>query len=222
MAELSTKTGTDVAYEVKREFGDEDGVQVVDADLIKWINSAQRKIVAINPILQRSVVHDLTAGVQAYSYPADRVQYIQSLSYRGTPLEGYSYQEAQEYILKNRFDLTSPDTTSGIPRIWWSWAQSIMFWPIPDTTETGVITMDFVAIPEDIVVLTDALDLPDRYFDSVVEQVMMRAHLLNEDWDAANFSKGQFNEALGTLSEQENRIRLNTYKTITVRAEDAW
>jgi hypothetical protein len=214
--ELTTKTGTDVANEVKREFGDEDGIQINDADIVKWINSAQRKIVAVNPILQKRSLKDTVAGQQAYAYPADRIQYIQSLSFAGYPLIGLSYAESQDYIMKNGNGTQTGET----PVIWWQWAQSIYLWPVPTKAVVGGITMDYVAIPTDLAIIGDPLALPDRYFDSVVEQVMMRAHLVNEDWEAANFSRGQFGESLAQLSEQENRMRLATYPTVSVREED--
>lgn len=215
--ELTTKRGTDVATEVKRLFGDEDGVQITDADILKWINGAQRKIVSLNPILQRSLVRDTVAGQASYLFPSDRVQYVQSISYKGIPLQPYSYQEAQAYILSDGL----PQVASGaIPTIWWPWAQAIYLWPIPDKAAVGGLTMDYVADPEDLTVIADPLSVPDRYFDAVIEQVMMKAHILDENWDAAGFAKGMFGESLSQLSEQENKIRINTYPTITVRAED--
>lgn len=215
MAELTTKKVSDVAMEVKRLFGDEDAVQISDADIIRWINAAQRKIVAVNPILQRTMSKGVTEGVSQYAYPADRIQYIQSISYNSIPLEGFSYAEAQEYILKS-----NGSGTTGTPTIWWQWAQSLNFWPIPDETVANALKMDYVAIPEDVVNTDDLLSVPDRYVDAVVEFVMQKAHLLDENYDAANYTRSQFTDSLGQLSEQENRIRISTYPTMTVREED--
>lgn len=216
MAELTTKKVSDVAMEVKRLFGDEDAVQISDADIIRWINAAQRKIVAVNPILQRTSTKDVTAGVGQYTYPADRIQYIQSISFNGLPLEGYSYAEAQEYIMKNN----GSTTTGAAPLIWWQWAQTLNFWPIPDADATAALKMDYVAIPSDVDGVNDLLSVPDRYMDAVIEFVMQKAHLLDENYDAANYTRSQFTDSLGQLSEQENRIRISTYPTMTVREED--
>ena len=35
----STYTGTDVSSYVKRQFGDESGVQITDEDIVHWINA---------------------------------------------------------------------------------------------------------------------------------------------------------------------------------------
>ena len=37
----TTKTALDVANYVKRQFGDESGTQMTDADIWRWIDSAQ-------------------------------------------------------------------------------------------------------------------------------------------------------------------------------------
>ena len=216
MAELTTKTGSDVAVEVKRIFGDEDGVQIADADIIRWINAAQQQIVSVNPILQKTLLRDIVAGQADYTFPADRVQYIQSLRYDGTPLDAYSYAEAQDYILVN--DPTG--TTDGVPLIWYQWAQQITLWPKPTTSKTNGLRMDYVAIPVNLVLIGDTLAVPDRYFEAVVSFVLQKAHQIEDNYDGANYVKGQFQENLAALSEQENRIQLRQYPTITVREED--
>lgn len=214
MSELTTKTGTDVANEVKRLFGDPDGVQITDDDILRWTNSAQRRIVATNPILQKRVKRDIVAGQADYQFDADRVQYIQSLLYDDIPLDGLSYTEAQEYILKNLGEATAK------PLLWYQWAQTITLWPTPKDALVNGLTLDYVAIPVELTALTEDLSVPDRYFEAVVEQVMMNAHLLDEDFDAASFARSRFSESLSTLSEQENRMPLRSYPTVTVLPED--
>lgn len=216
MAELTTKTGNDVAVEVKRIFGDEDGVQIADADLIRWINAAQQQIVSVNPVLQRTLLRDIVAGQADYTFPSDRVQYIQSLRYDGRPLDAYSYAEAQDYILAN--DPTGG--TGGEPLIWYQWAQQITLWPKPETNVADGLRMDYVAIPENLVSLNDTLAVPDRYFEATISYVLQKAHQVEDNFDGANFVKSIFQENLATLSEQENRIQLRTYPTMTVREED--
>lgn len=225
MTELTTKTGAQAALDVKRQFGDEDGTQISDADILGWINDAQRQIVAVNPILQSSVQHDIIGGQGIYQYPADQIQYIQTLFYTDPdgvtkPLTQYSYQEAIEYIAKP--GITDELANSGDPRIWWSWAQKITLFPTPKANITNGLTMDFISIPKELTVLSDALSVPDRYFDTVVNFVLSKARALDETYDAANFHKGLFEQQLGQLSEQENKIQVQQYSAPLVRADDAW
>ena len=216
MAELTTKTAGDVATEVKRLFGDEDAVQISDNDIIRWVNDAQRKIVSVNPILQDRAIRDVVAGQAEYPYPPERVQYIQAILYDGIPLEGISYAEAQEYILKAEEGAREAE----VPKIWYQWAQTIVLWPKPSKSLTGGLTMDYLAIPEEVTGLLDTLSVPDRYFETVIDHVMVKAHLLDEDYSAADFARSRVSETLGQLSEQENKPRHATYPTMTVLAED--
>ena len=47
--ERKTKTVQDVLLSVKRQFGDESGVQVTDSDIVRWVDDAQREISMNNP-----------------------------------------------------------------------------------------------------------------------------------------------------------------------------
>lgn len=217
MTELTTKTGSLVAIEVKRIFGDEDAVQISDADILRWINSAQRSIVSVNPILQRTLVRDSVAGQASYTFPTDRVQYVQALYFQNLPLTAYSYPEAQEYILANNPDST---TTEGLPAIWYQWAQQITLYPAPSESVTDGIKVDFVAIPEELMNLNDTLSLPDRYFESIIAFCLQKAHQVDENYDGANYVKSQYTDSLAQLSEQENRVSLRSYPVMTVRPED--
>lgn len=216
MAELTTKTGADVAVEVKRLFGDEDGVQIDDADILRWVNDAQRDIVATNPVLQKRVTRNVVAGTAEYAYPPERIQYIQAILFKGVPLDGLSYPEAQEYIQSNRISgQEGPE-----PQVWYQWAQNIVIWPTPTQSVANGLTMDYIEIPNELASLADLLSLPDRYFNTIVDTVMMKAHLLDEDLPAADFARMRYSEGLSKLSEQENAIRRATYPTMTVLSED--
>lgn len=216
MSELTTRTGQDVAVEVKRLFGDEDAVQIADADIVRWINAAQQQIVSVNPILQKTLLRDVIAGQKDYTFPADRVQYIQSISYNGVPLEAYTYAEAQAHILSYEDAATIP----GTPVLWYQWAQIITLFPVPEAAIEDGLRMDYVAIPENLSVINDPLSVPDRYFEAVVAYVLQKAHQVEDNYDGANYVKNQFQENLAALSEQENRTSLRQYTTITVRPED--
>jgi len=97
-AEIFTRTGDDVATRVKRQFGDPDGRQITNNDILLWINSAQQEIVSQNPILKETADTNVVSGQDLYTYPTQRVQYIESLHYNSVPLQYYSFEEAQEYI----------------------------------------------------------------------------------------------------------------------------
>ena len=64
---IPTKTGLDVAAAVKRTFGDESGVQLVDNDIVNWINQAQVHIASSTRVLKTKATTSLISGQNTYS-----------------------------------------------------------------------------------------------------------------------------------------------------------
>lgn len=217
-AEIYSKTGTNVANVVKRQFGDPDGRQIVDSDILEWINQAQQEIVSQNSILKQVAQTNIVDGTDVYQYPAERVQYIEAIHYRGVPLEAYSFQEAQAYILRN----ANPDAAvlEGRPEIWYERDGSIYLHPIPNESVTDGLRMFFTAQPEELTSLSDTLTVPDRYYQRVIELVLARAYQLDENWEAARYKQAEFINGMETLANQENVVNTNTYPSVTVRIED--
>jgi hypothetical protein len=217
-AEIYSKTGTLVADAVKRQFGDPDGRQITDDDILRWINAAQQEIVSQNPILKETLQTGLVAGQSIYTYPAERVQYIEALHYNDLPLEPYTFQEAQNYILQRKVDIVNVDHLR--PVIWYERNGEVTIYPTPSTTEANCLKMYYVRRPEDLPTLPSPLGLPDRYFQRVIDLVLTRAYQLDENWEAAGFKQQEFAMGMEMLANQENTTNVNTYPSITVRVED--
>lgn len=216
-AETFTRTGTQVADTVKRQFGDPDGRQINDFDILGWINLAQQDIVSQNPLLKETVQTNVIQGQDLYTYPTQNIQYIEALHYDSVPLEPYSFQEAQAYILSHLPESGSPE---GIPTIWYERAGQVYIFPKPNTNITNGLRMYYVKHPEDLVLLTDTLSIPDRYFQRVVDLVLARAYQLDENWEAASYKQQEYVNAMTLLENQENVVQMNTYPSVTVRIED--
>ena len=82
----STYTGTDVSSYVKRQFGDESGVQITDEDIVHWINAGVNEIFRKNEPVKAIAQTDVTVDVSEYTFPPD-VFKVQSILYNGVPLE---------------------------------------------------------------------------------------------------------------------------------------
>jgi hypothetical protein len=216
-AEIFTRTGTQVADKVKRQFGDPDGRQINDFDILGWINLAQQDIVSQNPLLKETVQTNVVRGQDLYTYPTENIQYIEALHYDSVPLEPYSFQEAQAYILSHLPESGSPE---GTPTIWYERAGQVYIFPKPNTNITNGLRMYYVKQPEDLVLLTDTLSVPDRYFQRVVDLVLARAYQLDENWEAASYKQQEYVNAMNLLENQENVVQMNTYPSVTVRIED--
>lgn len=219
-SELFTKTGNDVAQSVKRQFGDPDGRQITDADILEWINHVQQDIVNINPLLKETAVTNVVEGQDLYEYPAQRVQYIEAIHYDGVPLEPYSFQEAELYILGRAKNLDFLHPIDYKPKIWYERMGSIYIYPKPDESITNGLRMFYTAQPEELANLSASLSIPDRYFPRLVEHVLAHAYQLDENWEAARYKQAEYFNGMETLANQENVSQTNTYAPITVRIED--
>lgn len=216
-AEIFTRTGTEVANAVKRQFGDPDGRQITDNDILNWINSAQQDIVSQNPILKDAANTNVVSGQDLYTYPSEKIQYIEALHYDGVPLEYYSFQEAQTYILGNPDNDIVADVK---PSIWYERAGNIYLYPKPLENVTDGLRLFFVRQPDNLAALSETLKVPDRYFQRVVDLVLARAYQLDENWEAAQYKQAEFVNAMNLLANQENATQVNSYPTNTPRIED--
>jgi hypothetical protein len=219
-AELYTKTGLDVAANVKRQFGDPDGRQITDGDILEWINHVQQDIVNINPILKETAVTNVVKDQDLYEYPAQRIQYIEGIHYDGVPLEAYSFQEAELYILGREKSMDILATVDKKPKIWYERLGSVYLYPKPDESITNGLRMFYSAQPEELTTLSSLLSIPDRYFPRLVEHVLAHAYQLDENWEAARYKQAEYFNGMETLANQENVSQTNTYGSITVRIED--
>lgn len=217
MIERKTKTVTDVITSVNRQFGDESGVQITSADIIRWINDGQREIVIKNPEVNQAMVNiNVVAGQTQFPVLANipDIMVIHSIHFRGQILRAMSFVQAQEQIIQ------SDDTrTQDTPLFWYEYAGVINVWPIPTTDYAGGLTIFYSSAPAVVDSTSAPLTVPDSYFKALVDYCTAQAHELDQDFAAANVKAQQFETS---IQVQANRTRSedNTYPTITLLPED--
>lgn len=209
-----TKTLGDVMRAVKRQFGDESGVQIEDTDLVTWVNDAQTTINNRNKVLKTTATTPAIVGQSMYSFPLEDIYLLESVHFNGSRIINTSWSQAEESVIG------LDDAATGTPEIWFEWQGSIRFWPAPATTDD--ITLYYTRKP---VALssptpdTQLLDLPDKYFPDIVRFCLQQAYEMDEDWTASQAKKDQFDQSVGDLAEQERTGQFMTYETITVYAD---
>jgi hypothetical protein len=195
-AEEFSYVGNDVSLRVRAQFGDTSGAQLSDVSLLSWINDGQREIVNSNPILRSSKITNLVKDQADYTFPTDKVQVIEAIYIDGYPIDNVTPQAAREYIQKA--DPTAL-TTAERPEIWYERAGVITFWPKPNKSITNGLKLEYIKSPTMLVSLTDAIGIPDRYFNELVNYVNAQALEMDENYDAANFKHQQFRNGLDRL-----------------------
>lgn len=219
---MSALTVADIKIRVKRKFGDEAGVQLTDADILRMINDAQDTVVGRNDsLLEVSATANTVAGQQEYALPTDLLKF-KFMSYKGTGdlsyriMKGYTVNEFNSYL--DGWDGATSQT--GIPLFYALHAGKILVYPIPQDSITAAFKIYYNRKPVDMVNDSDVLDLPDLYHGVVVDLVLQDAYELDEDWEAANAKSSQTNTDLDRLRADEEWTKRDTYPSITVRWED--
>ena len=211
-AEIFSKTALDVVQRVKTQFGDNSGAQLTDDVVFRWINDGQQEIVNNNPILKDVKLTDVTAGQAEYSFPSDKVQYIEAIYVDGRPIKNLSPQGFRDFILA---DDPSRDAKSKYPDVWYERAGVITFYPTPDTTFTGGLKLEYVRMPTAVTESGSPLGIPDRYMNNLVDYCMMQALEYDENYAAAQLKQSQFRDGLDRLSYKENISQNDKYSSVS-------
>lgn len=208
----------EVADYVKRSFGDEAAVQITDQDILRWCNAAQRELAYRNDILRGTARTLLEIGEPNYDISGLSISKIHSVYVNKRPVEHRSFQHAEEYILDE-----DPDRIqTGQPRLWYKWGNTITFWPTPEATVEDGILIHYIAAPKEIETTTGVLEIPDEYFNRVVEYVMSQAYELDEDAQTSSLKLQQFTEGLSRMAGNHDIPQDQYYPTITILEEDMY
>lgn len=212
-----TKKASDVATFVKRSFGDESAVQVTDADIYRWINSAQQEILTKNKILKAVATTDLVSGTNEYTFPGQNIQEIQAIHVSGRKIEYSSFQEAEEYITSNA---TTDQLATGSPTLWYEWGGTFYLYPVPETTVVNGIKLYYVKGPTDVTSLNDLLSVPDEYLSRIIEYCLAQAYEMDEDSANSQYKLGQFAQGLDEMADKAISVHADTYPRITILEDD--
>lgn len=210
----------DVLNRVKRKFGDDAGVQITDADIIRWINDAQLQIAISNEgLLETTGTANVVQGQAEYDCPPD-MSVLRSLAYKGFRLKVMSFAEFNEYIDGFAAQPGVSPYGPGIPEIFMVWDNKIRLFPAPDSDITNGLTIYYVKQPAQISLPADELSVPVQYHLSVVDYVLQQAYELDEDIEKSNYSKGKFDEAMTRLNDRNKWTSQEYYPRITTLPED--
>jgi hypothetical protein len=218
-AETFTRTTQDVADRIKVSFGDTSGSQITDAMIIRWINDGQQEIVNNNAILKDTKFANVVADQADYSFPNDRVQYIEALYIDGRPVRNVSPQEFREYILREDPNLIAK---ADVPLLYQERAGIITFYPTPQKSYENGLKMEYVKQPVPITAIGPSflLSIPDRYMNELVAYVMANALEMDENFNAAELKRGQFREGLDRQYLRENTSQISKYPQVMADPDD--
>ena len=214
----ATKLVSEVIANVKRQFGDESGAQITDADIIRWINDGQLELNKKSKVIKTIATTTSVAGQNKYDLPGVKILEVERLQYKNTAIEYRTFQQVQETIFDDVADVST--LSADIPTCWYDYGDSIYFFPVPSTN--GVtITLFCVTYPTTVSSTTDALSLPDVFYDALVQYIMAKAYEMDDDWTAAGNKLTQLENNLNSLNEDGQGYGNQFYHSITVLEDDA-
>lgn len=205
-----TKTVGNVYDAVKRIFGDESGVQLTNADIVRWINEAQVDVSKQNQILQTTATIAVVANTATYSLTSvsPAIDSVASLLLDGRRVGNIPISQAEESI-----SLSDPEgTETGAPQFWYAWGGDITFWPKPNKNHTMLIR--YIAQPANVTTTTtDILSLPDETFTDIVNFVLMKAYEMDENPQMMAVKQAEYSASVAERGETERLAATMTYET---------
>jgi len=205
----ATRTVADVLVAVKRQFGDESGVQLSDSDIIRWVNDAQDVIVAKNKVLKAKSSSTSVDGQASYTFPSDQIHQVESLHFKGYRVPNMTFPEAEEHI----FTADPLNIVLGDPVLWYEWGGTFTFWPTPNSESP--IDIYFTRRPTPVTTSASVLSVPDKYYQDVVRYVMQQAYEMDEDFQNSSAKMQQFEAGLNEKYDEERTAQNMTYETLT-------
>lgn len=206
---------SDIVTDIKRTFGDEAGVQITDADILRWINSGQLEIINLSGPNRSVSTADVINGQAEYSISSLSILKIQSIRYKGLPLEFMSFQDYENYIASN----DPSQSNTGTPVLWTEWGGRILLYPTPNANANASLSIYYISEPVKVVALTDFLTVPDMYYNRLLDYVLARAYELDEDPQNSQFKLNQFNKGVNELASDETSQE-TSYPMVTILPED--
>lgn len=206
---------SEIATRVKRQFGDEAGAQIQDADIIRWCNDAQTDIAVNNDLLQVSATTATTSGVQKYTIPTNLL-ILRSAKWQGIKLQSVSMEEADTLMLS----ASSPPASQGTPNAFWQFARQIYLWPIPAANGTTDLTLYYTRQPVQITAVGDTPELPLQYHTRLVEYCIAQAAELDDNLAHFQLKMGQYKQGIDSLKSNATWENQDFYPSITASMRD--
>lgn len=204
-----TRTWGDVAAALRRQFGDESGVQVEEGDVLRWINQGQAEIARANKVLKAKGTQTTIANQATYSLAMGKnILQVESIRYDGNRLEPTEFT-----TIDANLD-AYPKTAPGDPALWYRWGTQITLWPTPKAAAT--LDVFFTALP----VLWETFDadrvleIPDTYFQPLLDFVLSKAHEMDDDGGAQQSSYQQYSDRMAAMNDEERPTQKLSYPKI--------
>jgi hypothetical protein len=221
MPEFYTRTGTEIATDVRAKFGDEGDVQIDNDLLISWINNGAYRIAAVTPWLKETVILPLLAGTAAYDLTQlsinPPIHTIDSVFAYGRPVRITPWPTFQSAIAGQDLSAT---TTDGEVQMASLYGDTMNLWPTPNATVAGALTIYYTALPSRYSNLGDPLPVPDRFYGALNDYVFQQALELDENFEMSEIKRQHSEAQIREQMNQQEQSPTQLYPSVVHDPED--
>ena len=175
---MSTITAKTIIDKAVIQLTDISGVRWTRAELLGWINDAQRQIVIMSPNATNKIsVVKLNAGTRQ-SLPSDGWTLLEVVRYMGTT--GTKAGRAIRLASREQIDSFNPDwhsdTPAPVPRHYiFDLQDQTAFFVYPPNTGTGYVEINYSPDPADLTTETSVIYLNNIFETAILDYVLYRA-----------------------------------------------
>lgn len=215
-------TVSDIFDRVKRQFGDESGVQFSEGDLIRWINDGQREAVMQNEGLLMKIDYlDSVADQKEYTLPEDCFTLHHVDVKDGSSAVYYSVKWLGLKQFSEFLDGWDGATINAYPQVYTNQQEDkLLLFPAPGTDVISGIKLTYSRYPTDVVDSTSAIDLPAYFHPYLVNFCLMQAYELDEDWESVAQKAQQVQGDLDFNNNRQFWFGRDSYPTVSTNYED--
>lgn len=198
---------------VQRQFGDESGVQITEADITRWANDAQTDIVRKTEITNQHRETAVVSGDAGYELPANFMA-MARVTYNNRVLPE---RELKDIDLSNT---TSDAGGSGTPEAYYVWSNTLYLYPAPSTSGTGNLDIWYVSRPATLVNNADIPEIPVHMHEDIVRYCLSRAKELDEDYEASVLFRADYEDRILQARYEQTAQPVDTYPAVRALPDD--
>lgn len=217
-------TGARIAARVKRQFGDESGVQVTNDDIIMWLNDAMTEAATQNNSINlKRVITPATKGVFIVDLQNTvNLTAVHSISYRPSATSPYM---PMSFLSPVVFEELFPDWESGTAEgcpLFYTADDNKKFrvYPAPAVTDASGFSIFYNSYFAEYTDLEVVMAISPRYFQYLLEYCLMKAYEMDENWEAADRKASFIQSTLNSLGSDDGNLNQVKYPVISSLPED--
>lgn len=182
----------------------DDGTRWTTAELIDWVNDAQREVVLYKPDASSKITTFACALGAKQTLPSDGIQLLDVIN------NSSGAMRAIKYVTREVLDSENPNWRSETPsseirNFTFDEKTPRDFYVYPPAATATSIEISYSVSPAEVSSVSDPISLPDVYANAIVYFVLYRALSKNADYAADyNQAQGYYNMFLQVLTGKSN------------------